>query len=92
MTEIHFAQANPIEGEELALASPDLFIMRVEELWGKFPVELCKTDIGRLEGMAVCMERAGIRQLIRAINLLGVVKIWAEYPEAENENQGNDKT
>lgn len=92
MTRILWEQAHPIEGKDLLLGEPDVFIMVMNRAFGQFPVELDKTHLERLEGLnAAWMNPAPnpYDALIRAIKRLGSVKIWASYPTANPEPEAN---
>lgn len=85
MTKILFEQAHPIEGQDLSTPSPDLFIAHMHRAFGKFPVELGKEQLERLEGMASTWSDIAANPydvMIRAIKRLGSIKVWASYPTA----------
>jgi hypothetical protein len=86
MTKILFEQSNPVPGQELATPSPDLFIAHMHRAFGKFPVELGKDEVERLEGMASTWTDIATNPydiMVRAIKRLGTIRVWAEYPDKE---------
>lgn len=94
-TRIYFAQARPIEGEDLYLAEPDLFRIHLHRCFGDFPLELDKKDIDKLTGMAATWTQIAqnpYETLIKAIKRYQSVKIWAEYPTPTTEAPNGDAT
>lgn len=82
MTKILYEQARPIEGKEIVVPGPDLFILTMNRAFGKFPVELDKDNLERLEGMCATWSDVATNPydvMIRAIKRLGAIKVWADY-------------
>lgn len=81
-TKILYEQAHPIEGKEIEVAQVDLFIMHMNRAFGKFPCELNKDHLERLEGMCATWTDVSANPydaMIRAIKRLGSVRVWADY-------------
>ena len=90
MTRILWEQAHPIEGKDLLLGEPEVFIMQMNRAFGAFPCELGKDQLERLEGMAATWMAPVANPydtLIRAIKRLGSVKVWANYDSAIDRNE-----
>lgn len=81
MTKIMYEQAHPLEGKVLTGESyAEMFIMRMNMAFGKFPVELDKTHLERLHGMAAMDIPSGpYDKMIREIQRLGSIRVWADY-------------
>lgn len=83
---ILYRQVKPIEGKDLPVWAPSYFIETLERAFGNFPCVLDKTDIATLKGMAAtCRDGAAEKYgnpydgLIKAIEKLGAVEVYAQY-------------
>lgn len=83
---ICYRQIKPIEGKDLPVWAPSYFIGTLEKAFGNFPCVLDADDIATLRGMAATCQDGAVEihgnpyeELIKAIQKLGTVEVYAEY-------------
>jgi hypothetical protein len=97
-TKILYAQARPIDGEELIIGqmSSDYFILCMERAFdGNWPLVLDDKDLPVLHGMAACWAETALnpyKQIISAIKRLGSVKIWSTYEDTKHKDDARIST
>jgi hypothetical protein len=81
-----FCQARPPEAKELPTPAPELFVLHMAHAFGKFPCELGKDQLERLEGMACTWSDVSANPydaLIRAVKRYERISVWIEYPPTD---------
>jgi hypothetical protein len=79
---IRFCQARPPEAKELAVPAPELFVLHMNAAFGKFPCELGKDQLERLEGMRATWTDVSANPydaLCRAIRRYERIAVWIDH-------------
>src|SRR5256885_10243310 len=89
-TKFFWALAKPIERKEIEVPWPGLFYTHMERAFGGFPIELTEKDLNKLDGMASTWSDVSVSpyvHLIQAVKRYKAVRIWVEYPTAEEKTE-----